>query len=128
MKSRNFLHSSIVLSVGFACWDTRELRAGSKPPSTALARKRNTPHTSWINFFPALLRAGESSSSCEYFFLCSVIWLDVGIWLVLLLCGGGVLEAGEGFVDVPRHGEVDFSSGIVPFDGETAVSLPFPVA
>lgn len=29
---------------------------------------------------------------------------------------GGVLKTGESFADVPRHGEVDFLSGIVPFD------------
>ena len=50
------------------------------------------------------------------------------IGLVLLLCRGGVLETGEGFAGVPRHGEVDFLSGVVPFDGESAVLLPFPVA
>ena len=51
--------------------------------------------------------------------------------LILLLCrGGGGVESGEGFAfeDVPRHGEVDFLSNIVPFDGKSAVSLPLPVA
>ena len=40
------------------------------------------------------------------------------------------MESGEGFAfaDVPRHGEVDFLSNIVPFDGKSAVSLPLPVA
>ncbi len=66
IKSKNFLHNSIVFSVGFACWEASELRVGSSPPSTARARNRNTPQTSWINFFPALSRAGETSSPCAY--------------------------------------------------------------
>ena len=39
-----------------------------------------------------------------------------------------MLESGEGFVDVPRHGEVDFLSNVVPFDGKSAVLPPLPVA
>jgi hypothetical protein len=58
----------------------------------------------------------------------SIAFLLVGIGLVLSLCRGGVLEMGEGFAEVPWHGEVDFLSGVVPFDGESAVSLPFTVA
>ena len=46
MKSKNCLQSPIVFSIGFSCWDARELRAGSSPPSTALARKGDTPQTS----------------------------------------------------------------------------------
>ncbi len=48
--------------------------------------------------------------------------------MILLLCRVRVLEAGECFADIPRHGEVEFSSGVVPFDSESARSLPFPVA
>ncbi len=50
------------------------------------------------------------------------------VGLILLLCRGGVLEAGEGFFDVPRHGEVDFPFLVVPLDGESAVLFAFPVA
>jgi hypothetical protein len=64
MKSKNFLHRTIYVSVGFACWNARELRGVSSPPSNALARKRKTPQTSWMNFFPALSSSGELSSSC----------------------------------------------------------------
>jgi hypothetical protein len=39
-----------------------------------------------------------------------------------------VLEAGEGFFDVPRHGKVDFPFLVVPLDGESAVLFTFPVA
>jgi hypothetical protein len=39
-----------------------------------------------------------------------------------------VLEAGEGFLDVPWHGEVDFPSLSVSLNGESAVSFAFPVA
>ncbi len=69
MKSKNPLHSAIVLSVGFACWDARELRAVSSPPSTPFARKRNTPQNSWMNSFPALSSAGELSASWAYWVL-----------------------------------------------------------
>jgi hypothetical protein len=46
IKSKNFLHNSIVFSVRFACWEGSELRVGSSPPLTAHARNRNTPQTS----------------------------------------------------------------------------------
>ena len=32
---------------------------------------------------------------------------------------------GEGFLDIPRHGEVDFPSLLVPLNGESAVSFSF---
>ncbi len=34
------------------------LSVGSKPPLTPRARKRKTPHTSWINFFTCLVEGG----------------------------------------------------------------------
>ncbi len=44
------------------------------------------------------------------------------------LPGRGVSEADEGFADIPWHGEMNFLSGVVPFDGESTVPLPVPVA
>ena len=55
------------------------------------------------------------------------MWFDVEVGLVLSFCRGGVLEAGEGFADVSRHGEVDFLFVVVPFDGKSSVLLPLPV-
>ena len=41
MKSKKPLHRTIDVSVGLACWDARELRGVSSPPSTPLARKKD---------------------------------------------------------------------------------------
>jgi hypothetical protein len=71
IKSKFFLHSSIIFSVGFACWEASELRAGSSSPSS---RRDILPL--------CILR------------ICPIIWLNMGIWFILSLCWGGVLETG----------------------------------
>ena len=48
----------------------------------------------------------------------------MGVWLILTLCQGGS-EADEGFADIPLHGEMNFLSGVVPFDAESADRSPF---
>ncbi len=48
----------MVASVEAACLDVRALRGVSIVPSTACARNKNTPVTSWMNFFPALSNNG----------------------------------------------------------------------
>ena len=52
----------------------------------------------------------------------------MGVGLILPIRQGGVLEAGEGFLDLPRYGEVDFPALVVPLNGESAVLFAFPVA
>ena len=56
-----------------------------------------------------------------------ILWFDVGVGLILSFHWERVLEAGEDFLDIPWHGEVDFPSLVVPLNGESAVSLAFPV-
>jgi hypothetical protein len=69
------MHFSMVASVGAACLDARVLRGVSIVPSTACAKNKNTPVTSWTNFFPALSNNDVSSigfihcSFALYFFL-----------------------------------------------------------
>ena len=56
----------IVNSVGLACSDARVLRGVNMVPSTALAKNKNTPVTSWMNLFPALSSAGALSGGFAY--------------------------------------------------------------
>ncbi len=57
---------SIVNSVGLACSDARALMGVNMVPSTALAKNRNTPVTSWMNFFPAFSSTGASLGGFVY--------------------------------------------------------------
>ncbi len=79
----------MVASVGAACLDARVLREVSIVPSTAHAKNKNTPVTSWMNFFPALSNNGVLSigfANCSFapdFFLTWGCGWSCWIW------GGG---------------------------------------
>ncbi len=65
----------MVASVGAASSDARALRGVSIAPSIDHAKNKNTPFTSWMNFFPDLSSNGVLSigfANCSftpYFFL-----------------------------------------------------------
>jgi len=46
---------------------------------------------------------------------------------VLWPCWIGVLETGQCFLDISRHGDVDIAEVIMPFEGEAIVVISFPV-
>jgi hypothetical protein len=114
-----------VFSLGAACLDTRALSGVSIVKSTARTRYRNTPVTSWINFFPALLSGGGVVVWLCILDFCPVLFFDVWVWLVLRHNWGGMLESFECVFKVERHHYVHLLARIVPFDGESAVSFPF---
>jgi len=93
MKSKNCLHSPIVISIGFTCWDMRELRVGSSPLSTTLARKRNTPQTSWM-IFSCLVEGWQVIVLLCILLFHTIIWFDMVVGLILLLCRGGGVGIG----------------------------------
>jgi hypothetical protein len=73
--SRNWRHFSMVASVREACLDARVLRGVSIVLLTARANNKNTPVTSWMNFFltlsnkEILLIGFANCSFVLYFFL-----------------------------------------------------------
>ena len=59
----------MVASSGAACSDARALRGVSIVQSTACAKNKNTPVTSWMDFFLALPNNGVSSigfTNCSF--------------------------------------------------------------
>ncbi len=79
----------MVASVGADCLDARALRGVSIVPLIAHAKNKNTPVTSWMNFFPGL------SSSCVLligFTNCSFalyVFLTLGCGWSCWIQGGG---------------------------------------
>ncbi len=69
--------------------------------STALARKRNTPVTSWIDFFIDLLSGTELSGAVTCCTFAPYYAQGSAVGFVVQL--GGVLEALESIFDVCWH-------------------------
>ena len=66
-------------------------------PLTAVAKNKNTPMTSWMNFFPAFPSAGASLGGfayCTYAF-CPISLLDAGVQLVFRYHEGGDAGSAE---------------------------------
>ena len=59
----------IISSVGLDDCDAMALIGHNNVLSTALPRKRNFPHTCWMNFFPLASNRGAVDDSVAYCFL-----------------------------------------------------------
>ena len=76
--------------------------------------------------FSMAVEEGRSRRCLRILFRSSILYRRV--WVRLILAAScAVPKDGEGFLDVPWHGEVDFPSLVVPLNYESAVSLAFPV-
>jgi hypothetical protein len=57
----------------------------------------------------------------------SIVGLDVGVWLVLRFGWGRMFKTCQRLGKIAWHQEVDLSSVVIPFYGESAIALPYPV-
>ena len=55
------------------------------------------------------------------------IYGEVLVWLILKPFRSHVVETVKGIVNVPRHGEVDFSFDIIQFQGESTIFFSFQI-
>ncbi len=61
-----------LLLLGRLVWIVRALRGVSIVPSTVCAKNKNTPVTSWMNFFPALSNEGFLLIGLHFIVLCHI--------------------------------------------------------
>ena len=58
--------------------------------------------------------------------LCSILGLEVRVWLVLRFLWMGMVEAFDGLTDIVEHGDVHFAVGIIPVEVHAEVPTAFP--
>ncbi len=79
----------MVASVGAAFLDARALRRVSIVPLIACAKNKNTPVTSWMNFFSALSSNGVLSISLANCSFAPYVFLTLGCGWSCWIWGGG---------------------------------------
>ena len=92
LRSPKIVDIFAFFSIGADCSEARALRGVSMVESTALARNKNTPVTSWINFFAQFVEWDGVVVCRRMLHFCPICFMNVGVRLVLWCDWGGVLE------------------------------------